>query len=190
VKYVAYNDLHIFGPLEIIPFQDFCAEIGDLSTTFILLGDIIDLKNVRKKEIGRAKDAIMYLKTRPNVIYISGNHELLFGELPLCKQIGRAYFDHSDLISNPKRYLAFRNGEPGAGFLKRHFITPLIDSLRHLREVRPNEAMRDFVHNYKLIHPETTHMYFGHAHPEFDMEFELSGIKIKIFSRGRHEVEL
>ena len=190
MRYTVINDLHIFGPLEMVTFQELLDIIRASPNKVILNGDIIDLVNCKKSQILEAKAAIDFLKRERNCVYISGNHCLLYGDLPLCHLDGNVYFDHSDLISNPKRYLKFRNKKPGAGWFKRKFITPLIDSLRHFREVRPNEAMLTFIHNYKLIHPEVTHMYFAHAHPEKDIIFEASGVKVTIFSRGFHEIEV
>lgn len=191
MKFTVINDTHIFGPLQICTLHELTDIIRASPNTTILNGDIVDLKNCKKSQILEAKAAIEFLR-RENCVYLSGNHELEYGLENLSPRaiLGTTYFEHSDLLSNYNKYWDFRRKKPGAGWLKRHIVTPLIDVGRHLKEVRPNAELLASVAHIKLMYPHVTMAFFGHAHPGHDISFEHAGIRCVIKPRGVHEVEV
>lgn len=190
------NDIHAFGPLEIMTFD----ELRDLAyenyykrIQTIFLGDVIDLKNAKKSEVDDAKDAIRNLSiicNQTNSVYIGGNHELNYGNLKLSIIIDNAVYVHGHLMTNYKKYSEWdlSTKEAGAGFFKRHFITPTIDKLRHLLAVRPNEELLSNIDKIAKQNPQIKEFYMAHSHPPKDVVFYRAGIKCTILSRGIHYV--
>lgn len=180
--YRIINDIHIGGPLELFSFDELLFRIRSSPHPVILNGDIIDLKNVKKNEVAKYQMMIELLR-KEKCIYIGGNHELLT-DLPTFHIDGSTYFSHSDLISNQVKYTAFRHREPGAGFLKRNIITPLVDKLRHLVTVRPNVHMISFIGRLKYVNSQILTCIFAHSHPPRTVEWQTSGVYCLILKRG------
>jgi hypothetical protein len=161
--------------------------------TTVFIGDIVDLKNCKKSEVGKAKDAIRDLAIachQTNSVYIGGNHELNYGSLLLSVIINNALYTHGHLMTNYDKYYKWDldTKEAGAGFFKRHFITPTIDGLRRFKEVRPNDELLKNIDRIAKQNPEVKEFYMGHSHPPEDVVFHHAGIKCTILSRGIHYV--
>lgn len=180
-----FTDLHIFGPLQIMTPQDLLLKIKDSDQT-VLLGDIVDLKNCRKEDVGRAKDLILTLKGM--CIYVTGNHELGFADLPTSSHLNKTFFSHSHLLSNFEKYSKWdlKYKEPGAGPFKRKVITPLVDKLRRFKEVRPNQELLE---NLKDLY-DVERVYLGHSHPPQNIDFRVGEAMVTILTRGEHDVFL
>lgn len=189
--YRVINDTHIFGPLEMFSFDELLFRIRSSPYPVILNGDIIDLKNCKKNRVAEAMMAIEFLK-KENCVYIGGNHELGFGDLPLSYIDGTVYFNHSHLMSNDEKYIHWnlKEMEPGAGWFKRHLITPAIDFGRHFIEARPNKRMIAFIENLKKDIPILTNGIYAHAHPNKPISFEAHGMKNDILCRGVNDISL
>jgi hypothetical protein len=175
-----------FGELRDLAYENYYKGIQT-----IFLGDIIDLKNAKKSEVGKAKDAIRDLSIichQTNSVYIGGNHELNYGNLPINALINNTYYTHGHLLTNLDKYSKWNIEikEAGAGFFKRHFITPTIDKLRHLLAVRPNEELLGNIKRIANSYSEVKEFYMGHSHPSKDVVFHHAGIKCTILSRGIH----
>jgi hypothetical protein len=190
-KYRVINDTHIFGPLELFPFDELLFKIRSSIYPVILNGDVIDLKNAKKNRVAEAMMAIEFLK-KEKCIYIGGNHEMGFGNLPLSHIDGTVYFNHSHLMSNADKYIHWnlKEMEAGAGWFKRHIITPTVDFGRHLKEARPNKEMMKFIENLKKDIPILTHGVYAHAHPNNPIRFVVHGMQNDILCRGVNDISL
>ena len=75
MKLTIFADLHLYGPkAEDITIKELIDYKNANENTF-LLGDIIDFKNTRKKDMEKAKKDYIALKTVFGKDYIDGNHE-------------------------------------------------------------------------------------------------------------------
>ncbi len=177
-----FNDLHILGPLELFSFEELLFKIKSSPYLVVLNGDIIDIKNCRKKDIELAKSYIKTLRELPNVTYIGGNHEGWEVD-KLNAIIGNCYFDHSDLLEDASKWLEFRGKPNGAGFLHRRIITPTIDLLRHFWATRPSQECLDKLQKIKEQNPQLTDAILAHSHPDHIIEFR-AGMRCRILMRG------
>jgi hypothetical protein len=191
MKYArVFNDLHIYGPLQIMTESELFLAIVESPYPVILLGDIFDLKNCKKSEVGNVKDAILRFKAMPNVTFVGGNHELQYGNLPVNHVDGNGFFSHSHMLANPDKWgkWDYKEMECGAGFFKRHFISPLIDAARHLIEVRPNETLKANLDKLTKQNLDITRVFLAHSHPEEYVYFKINQALCQILTRGVHDV--
>jgi len=185
------TDLHINGcpSVEVCSYSAFRKWIAE-NTNIVLLGDIFDRANSLKEMLETTERMIDATSTLVED-YVSGNHECNYGGMRLSKVIHEiVYINHSDLISYPERYLAFRAKKPGASTFKRNIISPVIDFARHFHEVRPNEKMFQHMEEIAAKNPEIRHAWFGHGHPSRIIEFQVGRIACKMFPQGFHTVEI
>jgi predicted phosphodiesterase len=186
------NDLHIHGPLETHSLSQLIESIRSSPYPVYLLGDVIDLKNCRKQDVGRAKDAIMELQLLTS--YVGGNHCLGYGDLPnyLLINGGTVFLTHGHLYVNAEKYSKWtlEHKEAGAGFFKRHLITPLIDKLRRFKEVKPNSELAENVRILKIQYPKLTHFIMGHTHSPETVTTLIHGVTVILLKRGINDVEL
>jgi predicted MPP superfamily phosphohydrolase len=189
-KITIINDIHVFGPLQMMTLRELTEIVIDSDNPVIFLGDNIDVKNAERSRVKEALLAVEFFRKLSNVTYVGGNHEMDCTNLQQSHIIGTTYFNHSDMISNPERYGKFRKGTPGASWFKRNFITPLIDKGRHFIEVRPNDRMIAFMKQLKKDKPEITRALLAHAHPEKQIDFNVDGVKCSILPRGVTVVEV
>lgn len=187
------NDLHVRGPLQLMTtgeLIDTITRAGVQGIPTVLLGDVIDLKNCKKSEVGLAKDDIEFLDyvvKRYNGIYVGGNHELNYDKLPMAYIINDTFFSHGHLLMNYDKYSKWNLEEKkaGAGWLKRHIITPAVDGLRRFKEVRPNKELLT-----RLQYTKYKRIFLAHSHPDQDVDFEINGCHATILSRGVHMVDI
>lgn len=192
--YVA-NDIHVFGPHQLIDEHDTAIEHCQY-----LLGDIVDMANVKNDKVDQAKIYMERLIAMYHGGYIMGNHELY----------RRDYWqdirtpDHI-VIKQPKNPILLCHGhiplwgkerskkwmgkKAGAGFLKRTFS-------------RLFNKWRDKFGGFKItdddllalahyaIEKECKTIIIGHKHPLETMEFKKKGIRIVILKRGFNEIKI
>ena len=186
------NDLHIFGPLQTHSLSQLIEIIKTSPYPVYLLGDVIDLKNCRKQDVGRAKDAILELLLFAH--YIGGNHCLGYGKLVnyLLINNGTVFLTHGHLYVNAEKYSKWtlEHKEAGAGFFKRYIITPLIDKLRRFKEVKPNSELAENVRILKIQYPKLTHFIMGHTHAPETVTERIHGVTVILLKRGINDVDL
>ena len=186
---LAINDIHLGSPIALCSYDELLIEITKSKLKPFLLGDIIDMRNCKKKDIPMWLNRGRYLQELCNQLggaYISGNHELNLFNLVNSFSLGNTLLAHGDEQSwGLVKSHEFRSQQAGAGFLKRHLLTPLLDELRHLNEVRPNDKLIQFMSNMK-----EQMLVIGHSHPNDDVKFQILGKKGLILSRGFHIVDI
>jgi len=186
------NDIHIFGPLESHSLSQLIEIIRMSKVPVYLLGDLIDYKNCRKQDVGKAKDAIHELNLMTN--YILGNHELVYLNKPnfLLIENDQVFLTHGHLYTNFKKYSKWNSQfkEPGAGFLKRHIVSPIIDSMRRFLAVRPNDELKGHIQRLKSAYPNLRYFVMGHSHILKTTVFNVAGVKLVMLQRGVNDLEL
>jgi UDP-2,3-diacylglucosamine pyrophosphatase LpxH len=199
VKLVIYNDLHIGGPKEVMSLTQFRESLRkDENEDVWLLGDIIEMKNCKKSEVGNLGWELTDLYRRYGKQYIFGNHEgmkdigLRFVKYhptqayPNCPAI---ILSHGDFEAwGEERALKFRHSPHGAGTLKRTLVAA-IDEARLFVEAKLSQAHIDRA--CTLMRDNKCSVYIcGHKHPKKMIVHETNGMKIIVLPKGRNALEV
>jgi hypothetical protein len=180
-----YSDLHIGSPIEMLR-EEVLSEPS--SPTTILLGDIIDGANCKKKEIPQYKALFHHLRNIHGTCYVLGNHERM-GDAKehyvLTTPSGKKkLFVHSHMQANPKRWSEYCKKPWGAGFFKRRVLVPLI---KEAEEIKNDKFKQPFLIAVTelAISLGCDEVFGGHFHPDSMMTIMFNGITVNIVERGK-----
>lgn len=192
--YVA-NDVHIYGPHQLISDDDLSIEHCQY-----LLGDIIDMANVKKKDVKKAKQFMERIIAMYNGAYIMGNHELW--KKDFYHDIRTP--DHI-VIKDPGNPILLCHGHvplwgkektdkwmgktPGAGFFKRTFSKFFNCWRDTFGGFKITDKDLDKLAKYAK-EKECKTIVIGHKHPLETKYYRKKGIKIIILKRGFNEIEV
>lgn len=183
------TDVHLFGVNPTHSVDDIISIAQQSPIPVFFIGDIVDMRNARKKDLAYAYQLLQLLAEKFH--FVRGNHCLNLVNAPDFMIIDTLLLTHGDIPSFGKeRSDKFRSQKPGAGWFKRNIISRPLDALRHLVAVRPNESMLRWVTDMKKQYPQVTHMVCGHSHPDKPVFFEVSGVKCVILPRGVTDITL
>lgn len=150
-------DLHLFSSH---PFGDY--DVLNLTPDVILLGDIVDLKQCKKKDLPKAKTLIE--KLRKKHTYISGNHELDFFNMVYSPMSG-IKLTHGDYIFwGSDKAKAAREEEPGNGIFGRT-LSSILAGGRSLCDGKVSTEDMDQAVKFMKEY-QTKILIVGHKHPK------------------------
>jgi predicted phosphodiesterase len=186
------NDIHTFGPLQSHTVAEIAESILSSEHLVYQLGDNVDLKNAHKSKVEEAKQAMRYLsELSPSV---SCNHGLSFIPLPAFIMLndGQIFLTHGHLYTNYEKYSKWtiEHKKPGAGFLKRKILTPIVDKLRRFKEVKPNSELVGHVERLKKAYPNLKYFVMGHSHALSQKTYMIAGVRVIMLPRGINDLEL
>lgn len=194
------SDCHIGSTNACMSFDTFKSLMDinkDPSKLIFDLGDNIDLKNIRHKELPTYRDRYESLRTIWRRHSVSGNHDGNQNTIGECiivhvnnssdSLIKTIVFTHFDNQSNSEHWYKYRGKSKGAGFFRRGIIVNLIEWAEYLGKRSPNG---DFIENCVLTCSQLTadEIHGGHLHPQQEMVIAAgSDKKIVIHPRGYSE---
>ncbi len=189
MKFTLVNDVHLFGPLAIMTYDEFVIKIVNSLYPVAYNGDNFDFANAEKKDLPKMKIHFNEMDDffhKNKWAFNTGNHELGLYALESFLNFEKTIFStHGDIpMWGEAKAFKFRLQTPGAGWFKRNVISRLVDELRRLVTVRPNDNLKAYIEAKKKQYPQITHMYFGHSHPDKNIEFVHAGVKCLIAKRG------
>lgn len=192
-KYRIITDAHVYSTEAIMTLDELIKAIATCPDDrhIVYLGDNIDLKNVRRKELDKALKDLEYLKLlvdRKLGDFVMGNHDPMKGvQDHFIKD--KIYFGHGCKEFWPlEKYQKFCEKPNGAGFLKRKIAVHLIDDFIGWVNPGPNKLFTEFMN--KLDPNKIRLVVTGHRHPKETLTGEINGIRYMILSRGIHDLEL
>lgn len=179
-----YNDIHLFAPNAL----DFDLRRFSFGPSFFYLGDIVDLANVRKKDLAEARKLYQWFKSKLNINWIDGNHERMSMEndvfiatLPGYKRVIMAHGDFESWGSDKAR--EYRQKLQSAGWLKRTFVVNTIEAYEKAlgRSVSKSTAQRAalLAKNYGC-----TVYVGGHLHVDKIYDQMVDGVRVIFLPRG------
>jgi len=188
---IVYSDLHLFGTHKKI---DIDLEFGP---EVFYIGDIVDIKNCRKKNINEAKQLLEKIEKNAGKNYIAGNHELKKGsnEYIIYKNI---LLCHGDIfLWSKERYLKWRNGsiKPGKSDFIR-FLLRLKNCFVRFRIINLNENVLNKIYKYVLaLDKGVNTVIIGHEHPNKIIKKKIAinnypEITIIIVPRGKNYIDI
>lgn len=189
------NDVHVYGPHELVAPYDLALEYQQY-----LIGDIVDMANVKKDKIKEAKRFMAHLVKEFNGAYVMGNHEL-WTEKTMNGLDTPEYL----VIKNPGNHVLLCHGhvplwgrkktakymgkKPGAGFFKRTFSKIFNKWRDTFGGFSISEDDIKNLYRYAVEHGCKT-IIVGHKHPLETKYYKVKGVRIVILKRGFNEVEI
>ena len=195
MKLKVVTDVHCGSSYELFNYNRLLWELSHVPKDHVLIymGDNIDLKNVRRREVPAWRERLAYCQSlveHEGGEFLFGNHELEV-HTPRHVKIGSIYLSHGDWeMWGEEKSLAYRGKEAGAGWLKRTFFSPALEEARDIWGAHINARFEDALLSISARHPEVKHYVCGHKHPRLTMSGVLSGISYKVLPRGVSFLEL
>lgn len=182
-KFKVANDLHIGSEYQDNP--NALAELVVLANDgrTVLNGDIFDLACCSKATVTPLRDLVSFYQRRFGKFYRLGNHERMsrdHDDLIITTDAGkRVLFEHGDLISDFKKWYAYRLKEQGSSKLGLK-ITKLLDNLDHIKKMRP--LPKGFIENAArmCVNVNADAIVVGHFHVERERRYYHQGKEIVI----------
>jgi len=198
MKKIILADTHKFS-LHVLDVNCFPVFSGNV----YLIGDIVDMKNCKKKEVGLAKRYVNSLRMVYGKRYVSGNHECGFWNYMYIERDGipsitphptlatpeGIMYIHGDMILDLKKWTKARKRKPGASWWKRLSVG-FGGFVRGLGgEKKWSQSRLKKVSAYgKRYRCHTVVM--GHMHPARVLDETYNGVRCIAVPRGRTELEL
>jgi len=177
-----YNDVHLFGvhALDNIKIRT--------TTSDYHLGDIVDMKGCKKKDIQKAREYMEELK-KSSSHYLSGNHELDQDPETFFHADDGILYTHGDyLVYGDEKADAWRAKTPGRGKWMR-FGLRLIYPFRKFKKLKISEAFK--VRCAKKAKEMDCHtVIMGHRHPNKLVDICYMGVRIMILPRGKNTLQI
>ena len=188
---VVYTDLHLYGAHKPVNVP---LEFGD---NIFYIGDIVDLKNCKKKDLKIAERLLKEITQKAGENYVPGNHELTYGnkKFIVYKDI---LLTHGDYFCwKEKRVEKWRGGKKKPGKIS---IIHLFFRFKNLF-ARPRGgklSQKELSKIYNLANSPSYNcktVIIGHKHPNKILEYdykEKNGISIKVYviPRGRNIIPI
>lgn len=188
------TDLHIFGPHQFVKPKDLAVDYQTY-----LLGDIVDMANVKKEDIDKARSMIKHLVTIYNGRYIMGNHELymldMMNSVPTPDHIivqrpgNNIMLCHGHIpLWGKERSYKWMDKKAGAGFLRRS-VSWGINKYRDVFGGHVSDKDLRKLHDYAVDNGCRT-IITGHKHPKSTEIYTHRNVKIIVLRRGFHNLEV
>lgn len=178
--YSLITDLHLFGPY---------ARKDSIEKTknTILIGDIVEGANCKKKDIPLVEKTIKELTEKFGEKYIYGNHEREGIKNNHYIENG-IYFTHGDLESNYDKWMEYRFKPKGAGWFKRNIWSKIVNEFDEL----DREPKTDFLIAASNVAKKNGCKTYvaGHFHPKKLIDVTYNGVRIVIVPRGLTVINL
>lgn len=188
MELILWADTHYFADHEIKK------KIEEAPNTY-LLGDIVDFKNCRKKDLDEAISYYDRLKFIFEDKMIDGNHEISKGDHYLTvetlegKTVG---FTHGHRIFwSTEKVIDWENRPvKGIGAFKEfkltvaHELRTLFKTSKSLSKSNQNKCL-EYMKNYNL-----DVLLLGHIHPKKLIDIEIEGKRVVVCERGRNTIIL
>jgi hypothetical protein len=158
----------------------------DLSNRRLVLGgDVFDLANCKKSQVGKIQKEINRHKSILGTRYVTGNHERqhdmdrLF-VIPGTKT-GVMHGDH--IFWGSERAIDYRQKDHGAGFFKRKVWVNALEALEngYDRKVKTDDLER-FAEICELH--DLNRIIVGHMHPAIQLDIHYKGFHLTVCKRG------
>jgi predicted phosphodiesterase len=187
------NDLHLGSSYEIVGYYA-AMEYARQSTPTVWNGDIVDMKNVKKAELAGWRARLHALKWQAidsGHVWISGNHELDQADADVWAVRDGIFFTHGDLgfLWSEAKGRAYRRKEPGAGWFKRTFFSPLLEEMRDVWGAKIKQEFLDRVAQVGVDLPNVKMVICGHSHTRKVQQGFSQGVEYRVLPRGVNTVE-
>jgi len=193
MTFKVFTDLHLFSPIYTRLSIDDAMLLRKPDESTILLGDIVDLANMKEDEYTEASAFHTTLELTYGDRYINGNHERVTTNnetyVVTLSNGKRVVFAHGDIEANPTKSIKYRQKPHGAGWFKRKFIIPFIAEAEEIIERKPKEEFLERA--YKLMKTHSCDYYVcGHFHPEERLTIQYKTKTVIILPRGLNYLNL
>ena len=169
-EYCLFADLHLEAPHATLSLKDLYAKKSDYGKNCLLLGDIYDVSNCRKKELKSVREKMHNLKKYFGNRYIKGNHE--------CDKPHRYYFVQNGIMfchghtlfwsdKKVKRWENKRGGKSSLRYFLYRFKHMIV---RRGKELKLSESKKEELVTLMIEHGCHT-IVFGHTHKSCDIKF-------------------
>jgi len=158
--------------------------------TTVLLGDIVDLKGCKKKDVGYARELLIELWGK-FPLHVSGNHELthFWMSVVLTKVAGGLLVEHGDeLFWGLSKSVAFRSQNAGRGFFGR-LGAKALNKLRFLKKAKLSKDDLERV-SRRALSMRVKKVVVAHKHPKKLLYYKYNGVKIWVVPPGLTKIDL
>lgn len=194
------NDCHQHGPHQLFKnIDDLFFAIVNSPYPVFGLGDNIDMKNCKKRDVEMAQSHIkrcVELTKQHNArfgfdgdTWLDGNHELGFGTNIFFAFINSTVLTHGHIPQwSEDKVDEWEKKEAGAGWFKRNFVVRGVAAARHLLPPSVSEDTLEWIDTN--LRPESTQIIMGHKHPKELLIYKHDGRTIIYLPRGVNDVEV
>lgn len=196
--YTIYADTHEGAPHGLGMYEEMLT--SEIPNT-ILLGDIIDIANVKEKKLDRWVRRIRNLEDRYGDNYVSGNHECKYKVGPIARVIDGIIFVHGHTIFwDEAKVIDWQDKDGGKGMLSRFaysiYKVGITGASRGLDDPAEKKLTDDNINKIcALLATNNCHtIVFGHTHKKLDIYLDSTvtdkEIRIVNVPRGKTEIRL
>ena len=188
---IIYSDLHLGASHSVGSYQELI-ELKDITNVY-LLGDIIDMRNVKKRHIKRWERRIRRLELKFGDHYIAGNHECKYKIDNSFNSFDGITLTHGHILDwTNAKVQEWQKSSGGKGKFGRFFYAIYkVGIMRAKKKSKPYTPSNKLINNvdFECRYRQSNALIMGHKHHTCDITTP-QGNRFITVGRGKTEINL